>query len=67
MRPLRSGSRQIVQLTAKGEAVFGQVFPAHLVHIGNAFMGVDPGELQQTQDMLKRLGSVFKRASETSR
>ncbi len=61
------GRCQIVQLTAKGEAVFGQVFPAHLAHIGNAFAGVPPGELQQTQDMLKRLGSVFKRASETSR
>jgi len=61
------GRCQIVQLTAKGEAVFAEVFPAHLAHVGNAFQGFDPGELQQTRDMLKRLGSVFKRAQEPSR
>jgi len=61
------GRCQIVQLTAKGETVFAKVFPAHLSHIGNAFTGVDPGELQQTRDMLERLCNVFKRASESSR
>jgi len=61
------GRCQIVQLTAKGEEVFAQVFPAHLAHVGNAFAGVGANELQQTQDMLKRLGSVFQRAAESSR
>lgn len=61
------GRCQIVQLTARGETVFAEVFPAHLSHIGNAFAGVGSTELQQTEDMLKRLGSVFKRASESSR
>lgn len=61
------GRCQIVQLTDKGETVFAQVFPAHLSHIGKAFAGFGSGELQQTQDMLKRLGSVFERASESSR
>ncbi len=61
------GRCQIVQLTPKGEAVFAEVFPAHLAHVGKAFTGFAPGELQQTQDMLKRLGSVFKHASESLR
>lgn len=61
------GRCQIVQLTAKGETVFANVFPAHLSYVGKAFTGFDPDELQQTQDMLKRLGSVFKRALESSR
>ncbi len=60
------GRCQIVQLTAKGEAVFAQVFPAHLSYVGSAFTGFAPEELHQTQDMLKRLGSVFRHASEAS-
>jgi len=61
------GRCQIVQLTAKGEIAFAQVFPAHLAYVSKAFSGFDRGELQQTQDMLKRLGSVFKHASESPR
>ncbi len=55
------GRCQIVQLTPKGEKVFAEVFPAHLAYIGEAFAGVDPGQLKQTQDLLERLGSVFRR------
>lgn len=54
------GRCQIVQLTARGEATFAKVFPATLAHIGKAFAGVNPKELQQTEDVLKRLGSVFR-------
>jgi DNA-binding MarR family transcriptional regulator len=53
------GRCQLVQLTAKGEAVFAEVFPAHLAYIGEAFAGLAPAELQQAQDTLKRLGSLF--------
>jgi len=53
------GRCQVVQLTAKGEAVFAEVFPAHLAYIGDAFAGISPAELQQAQDALKRLGSLF--------
>lgn len=56
------GRCQIVQLTAKGERVFTEVFPAHVAHIGEAFVGFDPAQLQQTHDLLKRLGSVFRGA-----
>ncbi len=58
------GRCQIVQLTTRGEAVFAKVFPAHLSYLGQAFSGTDPEELQQMQDMLKRLGNVFRRAQE---
>ncbi|HEY5992963.1 MAG TPA: MarR family transcriptional regulator [Gallionellaceae bacterium] len=54
------GRCQVVQLTPKGEAVFAEVFPAHLAYIGAAFAGLGAEELQQTQHVLKRLGGVFK-------
>lgn len=56
------GRCQIVQLTGKGEKVFAEVFPAHLAYIDAAFSGFDPAQLQQIQDLLKRLGSVFRHA-----
>lgn len=58
------GRCQIVQLTARGEKVFAEVFPAHLAYIGQAFAKVDPEELQQAHDLLRRLGSVFRGAPE---
>lgn len=58
------GRSQLVQLTAKGEAVFGKVFPAHVSHVGHAFAELSPEELQQMQDMLKRLGTVFMQAAD---
>lgn len=54
------GRCQIVQLTARGEATFARVFPATLAHIGKVFAGISHKELQQTEDVLKRLGSVFR-------
>jgi MarR family 2-MHQ and catechol resistance regulon transcriptional repressor len=61
------GRCQIVQLTTRGEEVFVKIFPEHLAHVGSAFAGMSANELQQTQDMLKRLGNVFQRAAESSR
>ncbi len=58
------GRCQIVQLTARGEAVFAKVFPAHLTYVGRAFSGLSHEELHEMQDLLTRLGSVFTRASE---
>ncbi len=58
------GRSQIVQLTVRGEALFAKVFPAHLAHVAKAFAGYGADELQQTQDTLKRLGSVFLHAAE---
>jgi MarR family 2-MHQ and catechol resistance regulon transcriptional repressor len=55
------GRCQIVQLTPKGEKVFAEAFPAHLAHVAQAFAGFDTAQLQQTQDLLQRLGSAFRR------
>ncbi len=57
------GRCQIVQLTERGAAVFATVFPEHLAYISDAFGKLEPDELQQMQDMLKRLGMVFTHAS----
>lgn len=57
------GRCQIVHLTPAGEKMFARVFPAHLAHIGLAFAGFDVGELKQTQQLLERLGSVFRRGA----
>jgi DNA-binding MarR family transcriptional regulator len=53
------GRCQVVQLTAKGEAVFAEAFPEHLAYISKVFEGIAPEELRQAQDTLKRLGSLF--------
>ncbi len=54
------GRCQVVQLTPKGEAVFAEAFPAHLAYIGEAIAELSNEELLQAQNMLRRLGSVFK-------
>lgn len=54
------GRCQVVQLTPKGEAVFAEVFPAHLAYISEAFAAMGDEELQQAQTMLRQLGSVFR-------
>lgn len=58
------GRCQIVQLTARGEAVFAKVFPAHVAYVGSAFSELSHEELHQMQDALKRLGSVFTQGAE---
>ena len=58
------GRCQIVQLTPHGEEMFSKVFPAHVAHVGHAFAELNKEELHQMQDMLKRLGSVFKNAAD---
>ncbi len=58
------GRCQIVQLTARGEAVFATVFPAHVAYVGRAFSELRPEELLQMQDLLMRLGSVFTSAAD---
>ncbi len=58
------GRCQIVQLTARGEAVFAKVFPAHVAYVGSAFSELSHEELHRMQDALKRLGSVFTQGAE---
>ena len=53
------GRSQIVQLTAKGEKLFADIFPAHLEHMNRPFAGLSQTDLQQTEAALKRLRSTF--------
>jgi len=53
------GRSQIVQLTAKGEKLFAEIFPAHLEHMNRPFAGLSQTDLQQTEAALKRLRSTF--------
>jgi len=56
------GRSQIVQLTGTGEALFTRVFPAHLAHIGRAFIDLSPEELNAMEATLHRLREVFESA-----
>ena len=49
----------IVRLTPKGEALFEQVFPAHIAYLKERFTQLDPSEIQLLEVLLKRLRQVF--------
>lgn len=53
------GRSQLVQLTAKGEKLFAEIFPAHLEHMHRPFTGLSQTDLQNTAATLKRLRSTF--------
>ena len=57
------GRSRIVQLTAKGEALFARVFPAHLEHLRPAFAGFDGNQLEQAEALLRRLRRAFAQES----
>ena len=49
----------VVQLTAAGQAVFEQVFPAHIAHIKERFEQLTPAELETLRGLLVRLRQAF--------
>lgn len=49
----------VVQLTAAGEALFAQAFPAHLADMDQRFQAFDPSELALLQVLLSRLRQQF--------
>ncbi|MBE9029431.1 MarR family transcriptional regulator [filamentous cyanobacterium LEGE 11480] len=49
----------LVQLTPQGEAVFQQVFPAHIAHLKERFDQLDPSELELLKVLLRRLQQAF--------
>ena len=49
------GRSQIVQLTAKGAALFDKVFPAHIATMRRAFSSISTEELEQARTALARL------------
>lgn len=53
------GRSQIVQLTARGEALFARIFPEHLAHMGSAFAELGPEDLANLENTLRRLREAF--------
>ena len=52
---------QIVRLTKAGEALFSQVFPAHMAHMAARFSGASPAEHKRWQAALRALEQVFRK------
>ncbi len=63
----RDGRSQVVSLTAAGEQLFSEVFPAHLEHMGKAFERMSREETETARQTLERLGSIFNLNEEGSR
>lgn len=60
------GRSQIVKLTAKGEKLFAEVFPAHLDHLDRAFGTLSGEELRQAAAVLHQLRRIFEAAGAAS-
>jgi DNA-binding MarR family transcriptional regulator len=52
---------QIIRLTPSGETLFGQVFPAHMAHLGTCFAATSASEHKRWQAALRGLEHVFRR------
>lgn len=57
--PLENRRSIIVKLTPAGEAVFEEVFPAHISDMKQRFEQLDSSELELLRVMLKRLRQAF--------
>lgn len=53
------GRSQIVQLTAKGEALFAKVFPAHIAYARRAFDSIEAAELEGIRLGMARLRAAI--------
>lgn len=58
------GRSQIVQLTAQGDALFQQHFPAHLDYVGQALQPMSEAEMQTLTAGLRTLRLAFTHATE---
>ncbi len=52
---------QIVRLTKAGEALFAEVFPAHMAHLDACFAGASAAEHTRWQAALRSLEQVFRK------
>ncbi len=48
-----------VVLTAEGEALFNEIFPAHIAYLQQRFERLTPEELKLLHDLLRKLRSQF--------
>lgn len=55
------GRCQIIRLTRSGEALFAQVFPAHLAYMDACFAGSSRAEHTRWQAALRELEQVFRK------
>lgn len=58
------GRSQIVQLTAKGAALFAKVFPEHIDHVRGAFSALGAAELDEIRLAIARLRAAIEGARE---
>lgn len=58
----QDGRGQIVCLTAAGQALFEQVFPAHGKHVGRAFERVSDIDFEQAARVLHAIRQAFEQA-----
>lgn len=56
------GRSQIVQLTAKGAALFAKIFPEHIAYARRAFDGLDAAELETIRLGMARLRAAIEGA-----
>ena len=59
------GRSQIVRLTARGEALFGETFPAHVNHIGRVFASLSADDLKQAETTLRQLRGALEGTRES--
>lgn len=52
----------VIVLTAEGEALFQEVFPAHIAYLKERFEQLDPAELELLRVLLGKLEIVFSKA-----
>lgn len=60
------GRSQIVRLTARGEALFGETFPAHVNHIGSVFASLNADDLKQAEITLRQLRGALEGTREST-
>lgn len=60
------GRSQIVRLTARGEALFGETFPAHVNHIGRVFASLNADDLKQAETTLRQLRGALEGTQEST-
>jgi DNA-binding MarR family transcriptional regulator len=49
----------LLKLTAKGQKIFEQVFPAHIKHLELAFQNLSKKQMMEIEESLKTLKSIF--------
>ena len=50
---------QMIGLTIEGQKLFEKVFPAHLMHLNQAFQKLSPGQMKELQGSLRALEDIF--------